>query len=158
MSEQQTMPSTHELGDESFMSVADIKAYVAQLESAKASASLAATERAAQAKKDLIKKLKQPIDLTPERIHAFMSRVRQAAESGDTEILVARFPSELLTDHGRAINNAEMEWPDTLVGVPRQLYEVWKEKLSHLGYHLNAMIIDWPDGFPGDVGMHITWK
>ena len=73
-------------------------------------------------------------------------------------MLVMRFPSELCSDHGRAINNAEPEWPETLVGQPRQFYEIWKERLEPAGYRLKAMIVEWPNGFPGDVGMFVAWK
>jgi hypothetical protein len=156
MSEQDS--AAHHLGDEAFMSVVDLKAYVAEVESAKASQTYGAMERAEQAKKVFIEKLMKPIDFTPEKAHAFMSRLRLAATRGETEMLVARFPSELCTDHGRAINNAEDGWPETLVGAPRSVYEIWKEKLEPLGYHLKAMIVDWPEGFPGNVGMFIAWK
>src|SRR5271166_6579662 len=146
------------LDDETFMSVADLKSYVAHVESAKASQSYAAMEAAEKAKRELIERLSRPMDLSPEKKHAFLSRVKLAAERGDEEMLIGRFPSELCTDHGRAINNTEEGWPDTLIGVPRQVYEIWKEKLQPLGYHLKAMIIEWPGGFPGDVGMYLTWR
>ena len=158
MSEPQTPSSTHHLGDEAFMSVADLKAYVAEVESAKASESYGAVERAEKAKKEMIDKLMQPIDITPERIQGFLNRVKAAAVRGDTELMVIRFPSELCTDHARALNMAEPGWPDTLVGVPRQFYEVWKEKLEPAGFRLKAMIIEWPNGFPGDVGLYVAWK
>jgi hypothetical protein len=146
------------LDDEAFMSVADLKTYVAHVESAKASQSYAAMEAAEKAKKELIEKMLTPIEISPERIRAFMNRVKLAAERGDNEMLIGRFPSEICTDHGRAINNTEEGWPDTLVGLPRQVYEIWKEKLQPLGYHLKAMIIEWPGGFPGDVGMYVSWR
>lgn len=158
MSEKETSASPPGWGDEAFMSVADLKAYVIEVESAKASQSYAAVEGAAKVKKDLIEKLLQPIDITPDRVHAFMNRLRLAAERGEGEMLVIRFPSELCTDHGRAINNSEEGWPDTLVGAPRQFYEVWKEKLHPLGYRLKALVVDWPNGFPGDVGVFLAWK
>ncbi|MGO9672622.1 MAG: hypothetical protein ACLPSF_00335 [Methylocella sp.] len=157
MNEQNIGSSAQHLGDEAFMSVADLKAYIAEVESAKASQSYGAVERAAQAKKDLIDKLLKPVDFTPEKAHICAERLRMAAEHGDTELLVARFPSELCTDHARAINNAEEGWPDTLVGAPRSVYEIWKEKFKPLGYRLKAAILDWPEGLPGDVGMYITW-
>jgi hypothetical protein len=158
MSDKKTASAKPLLDDETFMSVDDLKAYVVQVESAKASQSYAAMEAAEKAKKELIARMMTPIEVTHERIEALKNRVKRAAESGENELLVGRFPSELCTDHGRAINNTEEGWPDTLVGVPRQLYEIWKEKLQPLGYHLKAMIIDWPGGFPGDVGMYLTWK
>src|SRR5205085_6332696 len=39
-----------------------------------------------------------------------------AAERGETHLQVFTFPSELCTDGGRAINNGDPHWPDTLVG------------------------------------------
>lgn len=146
------------LDDEAFMSVADLRVYVAEVESAKASQSYAAMQAAERAKKDLIERLSNPIDLTPEKIQAFMNRVKLAAERGDRELLIGRFPSEICTDHGRAINNTEEGWPETLIGLPLQVHQIWKEKLQPLGYGLKAMIIEWPEGFPGDVGMFLTWK
>jgi hypothetical protein len=82
----------------------------------------------------------------------------ETALKGEDEIMVARFPNELCTDHGRAINQAEPEWPDTLTGRPRLVYEFWKEHLQPLGYHLKAQIVDWPNGMPGDIGIYITWQ
>jgi len=158
MAELQTAPLAQKLGDEAFMSVADLKAYVAEVESAKASETYGAVERAEKAKKEMIDKLMQRVEITPERVQAFMSRLRQAALRGENELLVIRFPSELCTDHGRALNNIEPEWPDTLVGAPRQFYEIWKETLEPAGYRLKAMILEWPNGFPGDVGLFVAWK
>lgn len=80
------------------------------------------------------------------------------AEVGEDEIMVARFPNELSTDHGRSINQAEAGWPETLIGKPHQVYLVWKEHLQPLGYHLKAQIVDWPDGLPGDIALYISWK
>lgn len=158
MTEKQTTPSTHQLGDEAFMSVADLKAYVAEVESAKASESYGAVERAEKAKKDMVDKLMQRVEITPERVQGFLNRVKAAATRGESEMLIMRFPSELCSDRGRAINNAEPQWPETLVGQPRQFYEIWKERLEPVGYRLKAMIVEWPNGFPGDVGMFIAWK
>jgi hypothetical protein len=156
MNEQKSAHDIHP-EDEAFMSAADLKAYVAEVEQAKASQSYEAIERAEKAKRERIERLMKPIDFTPEKAHALMERLRAAAANGQKELLVGRFPSEFCTDHGRAINNAEADWPDTLQGAPRSVYEIWKEKLSPLGYHLKAMIIDWPDGLPGHVGMYVTW-
>jgi hypothetical protein len=158
MTDKKTASTKPLLDDETFMSVADLKAYVAKVESAKASQTYGAMEAAEKAKRELIERMRRPIEITHERREAFINSVKRAAESGGDELLIGRFPSELCTDHGRAINNAEEGWPDTLVGLPRQVYEVWKEKLQPLGYHLKAMIIDWPGGFPGDVGMYLTWR
>ena len=68
-----------------------------------------------------------------------------------------RFPNTLCTDKGRALNNSERTWPDTLVGRPRQAYEFWREHLQPAGYRLKALIVDWPGGLPGDVGFFLGW-
>jgi hypothetical protein len=150
--------ASRQLDDDVFMSAADLKSYMAKVELAKMSTEIAAHDAAAQAKQELIKKLSEEVEITPERMHAFLSRVRLAAERGELELMIGRFPVELCTDHGRAINNSEADWPETLTGLPRSAYEAWKDKLQPLGYHLSAMIVDWPGGLPGEVGMFLSWK
>jgi hypothetical protein len=143
--------------DDIFMSVKELKTYVAQIEMAKAKKSVESMGRAEQAKQELLARLKSDEPISQERIRSFVLRVRAVAEGGKNEMLMGRFPCELCTDHGRAINMAEPGWPETLRGLPRQAYLVWKEKLQPLGYHLKAQIIDWPNGVPGDVGLYLTW-
>jgi hypothetical protein len=150
--------AARELDDEVFMSAADLKGYMAKVEMAKMSKEMVAQDQAAKAKEELIRTLSERIIFTPERMRAFLGRVKLAAERGETELMIGRFPVELCTDHGRAINNNEAEWPETLTGLPRQAYEIWKEKLQPLGYRLSAMIVDWPHGLPGEVGLFLSWK
>ena len=42
--------------------------------------------------------------------------VRGAAERGEREVMVVRFPSTYCPDGGRAINNFEAGWENTLTG------------------------------------------
>ena len=118
-------------------------------------------DRADKAREELIKTLSQPIDLTPDKLHEIsqnlLTKIRLAAQRGETEIMVMRFPNVLCTDKGRAINNAEEGWPDTLTGRPRQAYELWRDHLRQGHYKLKAMIVDWPNGMPGDVGFFLSW-
>jgi len=150
-----------DLGDETFMSADDLRAYMTKTAMAKASKDVDAMQRAEKAKEELIKTLAQPIDLTDDRLHdiikSLLYKLRTAAARGDTELLVMRFPSALCTDHGRKINNGISGWPDTLVGRPRQAYELWRDRLQPAGYRLKAMIVDWPGGMPGDVGFFLEW-
>jgi hypothetical protein len=143
--------------DDIFMSVKELRTYVSEIEMAKAKQSLEAQSGADQAKHDLIEQLKSDAPISPERIRAFTQRVKAAAEAGQNELMIGRFPVELCSDHGRAINMAEPNWPETLIGRPRQAYLLWKEKLQLLGYQLKAMIVDWPDGVPGDIGLYLAW-
>ena len=149
------------LGDESFMSADDLRSYMQEIEKAKLSKEFSAMDRADKAREELIKTLSQPLDLTPETLHeiaeSLQTQMRVAAQSGQTEIMVMRFPNVLCTDKGRAINNAEEGWPDTLTGRPRQAYELWRDYLRQGHYKLKAMIVDWPNGMPGDVGFFLSW-
>jgi len=82
---------------------------------------------------------------------------REAAEHGAREYLLLRFPSELCTDRGRAINAAEADWPASLRGEAAELYLRWKQDLQPLGFALTARILDFPDGMPGDAGLFLSW-
>lgn len=150
-----------ELGDETFMSAADLRTYMSEMQMAKASKSLEGMDRAEKARQDLIKRMAEPIDLTPERLKEILqplrSKLRAAAERGQTELMVMRFPNALCSDHGRAINNGDPSWPETLSGRPRQAYELWRDQLRDAGFRLSAMIIEWPGGLPGDVGFFLKW-
>jgi hypothetical protein len=150
------------LADESFMSADDLRSYMAELDMAKASKLLGAMDRAEEARKKLVATLQEEIAVTPEKIaeikHSLATRTRAAAERGEKEVLVMRFPSALCSDRGRAINNAEADWPTTLTGRPRQAYEFWQEHLRPAKYKLRAMIIDWPGGMPGDVAFFLSWS
>ena len=83
--------------------------------------------------------------------------VKNALEKGQLEALVYSFPSDLCTDGGRAINNSDPNWPDTLQGKAKELYEGFKAHIQPQGYKLKAMIINFPGGIPGDVGFFLNW-
>ena len=148
-----------ELGDESFMSAADLRAYMDEMDMAKAMKEVDAMDRAEKARKELIKTLSTPVDA--ERLKevkaSLQSKLRSAAQRGVSELMVMRFPTALCTDKGRAINNSDKDWPDTLTGRPRQAYEFWRDPLRPGGYRLRAMIVEWPGGLPGDVGFFLQW-
>ena len=88
---------------------------------------------------------------------SLLHKLRSAAQRGASELMVMRFPCSLCTDKGRAINNADKDWPETLTGRPRQAYEFWRDQLRPAGYRLKAMIVEWPGGLPGDVGFFLQW-
>ena len=85
------------------------------------------------------------------------ARVRRAAEEGKREVMVFRFPSEWCTDKGRAINNFEPHWPDTLTDFAKRAYEYYEKELRPAGYRVRAQILDFPGGIPGDVGIFLSW-
>ena len=101
--QQRSSDSTQELGDETFMSAAELRNYMVETEMAKASKD-AGSGRADKAREELIKSLMQPVTVTPEKIAEVKRRVfgqlRTAAGKGDKELLVMRFPNALCTDKG----------------------------------------------------------
>jgi molybdopterin-biosynthesis enzyme MoeA-like protein len=109
-------------------------------------------------KKLLLDKITKPSGVSDEEA---MKRVavivNRAVANGNTEVLVYRFPNELCTDHGRAINQQEAGWEKTLTGLPKEMYEFWERRLKPLGYKLKVQIVDWPGGMPGDVGITLKW-
>jgi len=155
-------PTDLELGDETFMSAEELGAYVTKLRAAKAMKDMQSLDRNEKARAELVKTLSAPVEITPEKVHeitqSLLHKLRIAAEQGKNELMVMRFPHVMCADRGRAINNAEAGWPETLRGRPRQAYEFWRDRLQAAGYGLNAMIVDWPDGMPGDVCFFLTWK
>jgi hypothetical protein len=153
--------TAHELGDETFMSASDLRAYMTEMQMAKATKAVDGMDRAEKARKELIERLSEPVDLTPERlreiVQSLRSKLRAAAEQEKTELMVMRFPTALCTDKGRAINNSDPDWPESLTGRPRQAYELWRDHLKDAGFRLAAMIVEWPGGLPGDVGFFLKW-
>jgi hypothetical protein len=148
----------HDMGiGDAFFSAADLNNLIAQRRRGELAGAAALAEEQSKAQAEQIKQLMVPVELTQERLANFMRRVRSAAEVGEHQILVLRFPSDMCTDRGRAINNVLLGWEDTLVGVPKQMVEVWREHLRDLGFGLSAEILDYPHGMPGDIGLFCRW-
>ena len=89
--------------------------------------------------------------------HHILKESHDAAMNGETEHLMLRFPSELCSDGGRAINAPDPDWPRTLRGEPAEVYLRWERDLRPRGFHIAARIMSFPDGFPGDVGLYLIW-
>jgi hypothetical protein len=159
--EQRSSDSAQELGDETFMSATELRNYVKQTEMAKALKDVDSSGGTNKAREELIRSLSQPVMVTPEKIaevkRRVLSQLRTAAGKGDKEVMVMRFPNALCTDKGRALNNSEKEWPSTLIGRPLQAFEFWRDHLQPQGYGLKAMIVNWPQGMPGDIGFFLNW-
>jgi hypothetical protein len=96
-------------------------------------------------------------EVQPEVFERLSRLVKGAAERGEHEVMVLRFPSAFCTDGGRAINNFEPEWPQTMTGFARKAHEFYEKELAHLGYKVRAQIMDYPGGVPGDVGLFLRW-
>jgi len=131
---------------------------MAEREAAKAAEAMHHLEEQEAKRKAVIEEFQKPPARTREQVMALvMQMVTRAAEQGQSEVQIYQFPSGLCTDRGRAINNFEADWPKTLTGRPQLAYEFWQEDLKPQGFGLKAQVLDYPGGFPGDVGMFLTW-
>src|SRR3954468_14600642 len=109
-------------------------------------------------KKELIDQLTAPSGVSDEEaIKRALRLIERAVGNGLTEVPVYRFPNQLCTDHGRAINQQEPGWPSTLTGLPKELYDTWSKYFRPRGYKLTVQIVDFPGGMPGDVGITLSW-
>jgi hypothetical protein len=137
------------------------KEMMEKLALAEAEKAEAATRRQAEVeaeKKLLLEKITKPSGVSDEEaMQRVAVIVQRAVSNGQTEVQVYRFPNQLCTDHGRAINQQEPGWEKTLTGLPKEMYEFWARQLRPLGYKLKVQIVDWPGGMPGDVGITLKW-
>jgi hypothetical protein len=145
------------IAGDAFFSVKDLQDYMAQRRRAEQAEDDARHAEMEKAQQEQIKSLMVPIEIDDARLANFMRRVRQAAERGEHQILILRFPSAMCRDSGRAINNSLPGWEDSLVGLPQQLLNVWREHLKPLGFGLSAEVLDYPGGMPGDIGLFCRW-
>jgi hypothetical protein len=140
-------------------SAADVKRQMAERAAQKAAEELRRMQEQEEKQKAVMAEFHAPPDRTPEQVmRLVMQLVNQAAERGQTEVQVYRFPNELCTDRGRRINNSEPEWEQTLEGRPKLAYEFWRDQLKPLGFGLRAEVLEYPGGMPGDIGFFLTWK
>lgn len=95
--------------------------------------------------------------VTPDEIAMVRTLVENAVRQGKFEAMVYSFPSDLCTDAGRAINSGNSDWPETLQGKAKEFFERYQRFGKPQGYKLKAMIINFPGGVPGDVGLFLNW-
>jgi len=110
-------------------------------------------------KKALLDKLSAPSGISDEEaIRRAVRIIEGAVKNGLTEVRVYRFPNTMCTDKGRAINQQEKGWEQTLSGVPGEIYGLWDRHFRAKGYKLRAEIIDFPGGVPGDCALTLSWS
>jgi hypothetical protein len=95
--------------------------------------------------------------ISDESWRSLWDQARRAAEHGQEEFMLLRFPNRLCTDRGRAINVAEPGWPATLRGEAAEIYLRWEQDLKPRGFHLAARVLEFPDGMLGDIGLFLNW-
>ena len=132
---------------------------LALAEAEEASKEMRKRKEAEAEKAALIEHLLKPSGVSDdERLKRAVKIIERAVGNGLTEVEVIRFPNSLCTDHGRAINQQEQGWEDTLTGLPKELYLTWAKHFRPRGYKLRVQIVDFPGGMPGDVGMTLCWS
>lgn len=140
-------------------SAKDFMKKIALVEAEKASEEMRKRSALEAEKAALIEQLSKPSGVSDEEgIRRAVGIIERAAANGLTEVLVYRFPNRLCTDKGRAINQQEPGWENTLTGVPKEIYSLWRRYFRDRGYKLRVQIIDFPGGMPGDVGMTLNWS
>jgi len=109
-------------------------------------------------KRALIERLTRPSGKSEEeKIQLASTIIQRAVRNGLTEVQVYRFPNSLCTDKGRAINQQEPGWENTLTGIPKEIFQLWTDYLKPRGYRIGYQIIDYPGGVPGDIAITIAW-
>ena len=131
---------------------------IAVAEAEKAAVEMRKHEDAEAEKKALIDQLSKPSGVSDEEgVRRGANIIRRAVSAGLTEVQVYRFPNQLCTDRGRAINQMEPGWEKTLTGIPKEIFQLWTDYLKPRGYRIRYQVIDFPGGVPGDIGVTISW-
>ena len=144
--------------DELIPSATQIRKEAALKEAEKAEEYARLTAAVEAEKRALIERLGKPSGKTEqEKIQLASTIIQRAVRNGQTEVHVYRFPNSLCTDKGRAINQQEAGWENTLTGIPKEIFQLWTDYLKPRGYRISYQIIDFPGGVPGDIGVTISW-
>jgi hypothetical protein len=144
--------------DEIIPTAVDCRKFAAEKEAEKASEYMRRHAAAEAEKKELLERLENPSGVSDEqRMERAAAIIKRAVSNGLTEVEVGRFPNKLCTDRGRAINQQEPGWEDTLIGLPKELYQFWKKYLQPRGYRIKFQIAEWPGGMPGDFSITLSW-
>ena len=140
-------------------SALDCKKKSAEKEAEKAAEYMRSRNAAEGEKKELMDRLSKPSGVSDEeRMRRAAAIINRAVSNGLSEVEVGRFSNKLFTDKGRAINQQEAGWEETLTGLPKELHDFWKKHLESRGYRIKFQVADWPDGMPGDVSMTLMWR
>ena len=137
----------------------EVRQQIALAEAEEAKKQAQAQAAAEAEKKALIDQLsKAPGTSDEEAIRRGLEIIHRAIKNRVTEVEIIRFPNELCTDKGRAINQQEPGWENTLTGTPKEIYQFWDKYFRQRGYKLRVQIVDFPSGLPGDIAMTVSWS
>jgi len=141
------IPSANQIRKEAALKEAELADQYARL-----------TAAAEAEKRALIERLTRPSGKSEEeKVQLASTIIQRAVRNGLTEVQVYRFPNSLCTDRGRAINQQEAGWENTLTGIPKEIFQLWTDYLKPRGYRIGYQIIDYPGGVPGDIAITISW-
>ena len=136
----------------------DCRKIAAEREAAKASDFMQRRSAADAEKKALLERLAKPSGVSDEdRMERAAAIIKRAVNNGVAEVEIGRFPNKLCTDRGRAINQQEAGWEETLTGLPKEFFVFWKKYLQPRGYRIKFQIADWSEGMPGDISVTLAW-
>ena len=145
--------------DDILPTATDCRKRSAEMEAEKVAEYMRRRQAAEAEKKELLERFTEPSGVNDdERMRRAAVIIKRAVDNGLTEVEVGRFPNTLCTDKGRALNQLEPGWEETLTGLPRELHQFWKRHLEPRGYRLKCQIAEWPDGMPGDFSMTLIWS
>src|SRR5258705_2191899 len=105
------------------------------------------TSAAESEKRKLIEKLSKPSGLSEdEKVKLASTVIQRAVRNGLSEVQVYRFPHTLCTDNGRAINQQEPGWENTLTAIAQEICQLWSDYLKPRSYRIRYPIVDLPGG------------
>jgi hypothetical protein len=146
------------VADDLLPKAVDLRMKIAKVEAEKASDFISKQAAAEAEKKALLEKLSNPSGVSDEeRMKRAANIINRAVNNGLTEVLVGTFPNQVCTDRGRAINQQEPGWENTLTGLPKEIFDFWKKHLQPRGYKVKYQIVNFPNGMPGDIGITLSW-
>lgn len=144
--------------DELLPTAKEIRKQSALKEAQKADEHIRMMAAAEAEKQALVEEFSKPSGLSEdEKVKRASVVIQRAVKNGLHEVQVYRFPNALCTDRGRAINQMEPGWETTLTGIPKEIFQLWKDYLQPRGYKIAYQIIDFPGGMPGDIGITLKW-
>ena len=109
--------------DDDFPSAKECMKTIAVAEAEKASEYMRRQSAAEAEKRALMERFEKPSGVSDEeRLKRAKAIIQRAVNNGLTEVQVIRFPNSLCTDNGRAINQMEPGWENTLVGLQSFTY------------------------------------
>jgi hypothetical protein len=155
---ERNMSAIAEKNSSTLPSAKEVLEKLASVEAEKASEAMRLQAKLDAEKKALVDRLSKPSGVSDEEaLKRARALIERATSNGLTHVQVYRFPNTMCTDRGRAINQQEPDFPSTLTGVPKEIYEFYGRHLRPLGYKLQFQIVDFSGGVPGDIGITLKW-